>query len=193
MKRHWVVNHSLDALRLEVFAQIVTVQSRILETNGVVVAGRLTVFFEMWWLYTIYPSGQIYVAVEATARTESWSAPQLGLAVTLQSAPEVGLETYVNPEADPTAEPPVPAYATVRSKPHDAFLLYVLHDGGRPTRITESRSASDRVSLVAIADKRGGIEERWAGHLYLGSDGSLSGGEALARAVGYATPAAPKP
>lgn len=151
------------------------------------------------WVYAIYPSGQVYVAVKATARTESGETLPLGFAVTLASAPEDELETYVSARADSAGAQQTPAYATARSKPHDAFLLYVMDDAGRPMRITESAPGTDptsasteRVSFIAVGDGPEGDVETWASHILLGSASVITDEEALARALDYASPTAPR-
>lgn len=50
------------------------------------------------WVYTIYPTGQLYVAVETARSPDSRSAfgePPLGLAVTLSAAPEDEFQTHI--------------------------------------------------------------------------------------------------
>ncbi len=151
------------------------------------------------WTYTIYPTGQIYVVVEATAATGTWTPPQLGLAVTLASAPEDGLRCFVGtpPDEPKSAQPPV--YATARSETTGAFLLYVVDDTNRAARITESTlpgggvsDAEGHTSLIAVADASGEDIETWFCHILLGAASEASDEDAFARAVDYTRPAAPR-
>jgi hypothetical protein len=150
-------------------------------------------------VYTIYPTGQLYVGVETTAATESWSAPQLGLAVTLSSMSENELETYVAPYVGESISEPVPPYATVRSRRRDALLLFVPHSQGRGVRVIKSApglddaaSQSDRISLIATVDRHEANVESWACHVLLGATTKISEAEALARALAYARAATPE-
>jgi hypothetical protein len=119
-------------------------------------------------VYTIYPTGQIYVAVEATAigdRPASWPgkpagwrqssrstprAPKLGLSVTFAAGSKGECEALVGQTCQAsllvqsvTEESNItqsPPYAVARSQPSDAFLLYVVGGVSQPIRLTESVS-----------------------------------------------------
>ncbi len=148
------------------------------------------------WVYTIYPTGQMYVAVTATSAVKSWS-PHLGLAVTLSTTPEDDLQTFVPTQAEESEGGRPPIYGTVRSKGSDALLLYVLDDSDKKVRITESTAdtdsastVADHISLVAVAEGAAKDVQAWSCHILLGTDGEVAYEEALARAVDYANPAA---
>jgi hypothetical protein len=199
------------------FGKVVVAKSRIIELNPV----RAVITCE-WrfaedsksaqavlderpfqrWVYTIYPSGQIYVAIESTAKTEAWSPEQLGLAVTLAFPPDTQTEARAGPEngKDDHAGP-APAFAAARNKPTDALLLYALHETARPVQMTQTALASEatntppsteRISFVATSGPQTKHIERWASHILLASSGKVSDDEARARAIDYAQPVAPR-
>jgi hypothetical protein len=151
------------------------------------------------WTYTIYPSGQIYVSVEAASAARTWSVPRLGLAVALASPPSEELRTFVggDGEGDEVARSPV--YGTVRNTTNDALLLYVVHNGQEAMRISDAPATSgkapigaDSVSLVAFGEKQGRNVEKWSCHMFVGSSSEVSDEEVLARAVAYARPVPPR-
>jgi len=131
------------------------------------------------WVYTIYPSGQVFVTVEATGRTKSWSPPGLGLAVTIASPGDDPWQTNISP---------APVYATLRSQPRDTVLVYMLNPGSGSASIVEQTDPQRRrLSLVAVAPSPGALGEvvRWASQLVLGSSGEVPDADAAARAVEY--------
>ncbi len=144
------------------------------------------------WIYTVYPSGQVYVTVECTAATKSWVAPQLGLAVTLVSTEENDLETYAAPTSPDASPVDQPAYAWARSKSGDAFLLYTLGERQASSCMIEQYDAERRrLSFVAVADSADADVATWQCRLLLAPADEVSDEEALARAVDYADPVAP--
>ena len=135
------------------------------------------------WVYSIYPSGQVFVTVEATGRTKSWSPPGLGLAVTIASSGDDPWQTNISP---------APVYATLRSQPRDTVLVYMLNPGSGSGPIVEQTDPQRRrVSLVAGPPSPGAPGEvvRWASQLVLGSSGEVADADAAARAVEYSQPA----
>ncbi|MEK7731498.1 MAG: hypothetical protein AAB363_06530, partial [Planctomycetota bacterium] len=60
------------------------------------------------WVYTVYPSGQVFVAVEATGMTKSWTPPGLGLAVTVASSAADEWRIQTAPPVEAPAEPVAP-------------------------------------------------------------------------------------
>ncbi|UCC32187.1 MAG: hypothetical protein JSU86_07870, partial [Phycisphaerales bacterium] len=192
------------------FGEAVVVRSKIVEMNAVravVVAewrfvddpesakGALDHRPFQRWVYTIYPTGQMYVAVTGTSATKTWS-PHLGLAVTLSGTSEDKLQTFVAAPVEESEGQRYPVYGTVRSTAGDALLLYVVDDSGKTVRITESTvdtdstsATTDQASLVAVADGDADDVQAWSCHILLGADGQVSDQEALTRAVEYAKPA----
>ncbi len=136
------------------------------------------------WVYTIYPTGQVYVAVECTAKTNSWSASQLGLAVTLSSRTGDGLQTRTSSES---AQPPT--FATARTESTDSFLLYTLSEPHRFVPIRQQvADERRRVSLVATRPAKGLDVETWVCQLTLGPASEISDRQASARAIDYCEP-----
>lgn len=157
------------------------------------------------WLYTIYPSGQIYVQVEATASTAQWSAPELGLAVTVASSPGMHLDTFTAEAQSDGENADALAYATARSDEADAVLLYAVRgvsadrgfmkmrasaagDSGVPAALKDQAHES----LVAPGGGPSGDVYRWACHLFVGSSSKLPEDEAQARALAYLRPRLPE-
>ena len=148
------------------------------------------------WTYTIYPTGQIYVRVEAVNLPATYPANALGLAVMMFAAAEDELETSVA-EATETSgrdeegrEVASPCFATGRSRAKDAFLLYALSSAGSGARMEVRRDATlRRVSFVAVDTSAGaGSSRRWMSHLLLGSSRLVSDAEAIQRVTDYVGP-----
>jgi hypothetical protein len=138
------------------------------------------------WVYTVYPSGQVFVAVEATAATKSWSPPGLGLAVTLASPVDDPWQTQIATAGDGAEQPSTPVYATARSRPRDTLLLYMVHPAGGGSRIVEQADAHRRrVSLVGTQERAPGEMVKWACQLVLAPSEEVSQADVAARAVEY--------
>jgi hypothetical protein len=154
------------------------------------------------WTYTIYPTGQLYVGVEATAATDTWRPRRLGLAVSLVTEP--GDAVTLQSETASTEMPDsTPAYGVIRRGGADAQLLYALApQAGRPVRLirvdqpgrdTDGRTSD--TSLIAVTDQDRPVEHSvalWASHLLLAGAGDVRDDELRARAVDYADPVAPR-
>jgi hypothetical protein len=123
------------------------------------------------WVYTIYPTGQVYVAVDSTSTSTVAPAPPLGLTVTMAMDRDGDIRTYLEPvraapdprafsarrDAEPRTQsrpdrssaraagvsdtPPRPYYAFARSEQADAFLLYVPGDQPRLLGLAEESHA----------------------------------------------------
>ena len=142
------------------------------------------------WVYTVYPTGQVFVAVEATGMTKSWTPPGLGLAVTVATSDDDEWIMQTAAPADGTAAPSKPVYATARSQPRDTMLVYMLDSASAPARIVEQAdSTARRVSLIGTLDSAPAEVARWTCQLMLGSAGEVSDADAAARAAQYAGPA----
>jgi hypothetical protein len=178
----------------------VLVWQRILEMNVVRVVVACTWWFVddpnaavddrpyQRWVYTIYPTGQIYVAVEHTAATEQWSPSELGLAVTVASSEDDERRLYQSVVGgSPTRQEPRVPFATVRNHPNDSFLLFALgkrHESARIAEIVDPSRA--RVSLVAAAGQSGLDMDAWACQILVGGAVDISDEEAAARVADYA-------
>ena len=141
------------------------------------------------WVHTIYPTGQVYVSVEAAASS--------GLAVTLANDAEHPFNINVT-EADHADSTATPAYATAGSEPLNAMLLYTVAGVGRSIRMTESETDSDDVSASAsprrVTFTAGGSTPtedavQWSCHLLLGAAGNITRKDVQRRVVEYVFPA----
>lgn len=151
------------------------------------------------WVYTIYSTGQMYVAVEASTRTSTWSAPQIGLAVTVASARDADFETIISTLPSETATARPTPFLLARAPKCDAALLYVVDDHDRPIEITETvwpagkdSTATNRTIFMAVAEPTDGAIQSWTCHLLLGAASRLSLDDATARVLGYARPVSPQ-
>lgn len=141
------------------------------------------------WVYTVYPSGQIFVAVEATGNTKSWTPPGLGLAVTVASSADDEWKMQTATPADATAQPSKPGYTTARSQARDTMLAYMLDPASGSSRIVEQAdSTARRVSLIGTQESAPGEVAKWACQLVLASSGEVSEADAAGRAFEYAQP-----
>lgn len=183
------------------FGQMVVARQRIVEMNPV----RIVIDTE-WrfvndtdeslenrpfhrWVYTIYRTGQLYVATECTAQAEDWDNSSLGLAVTIASTRDDDLRTF-SPASDAAATTPWhPAFASARSQEGKAVLLYVLDDGPSTRIVEQFEKKRRRASFVAIRPAREAPTETWACHLLLGPSDAVTDEEAVLRAADYARPA----
>jgi hypothetical protein len=151
------------------------------------------------WVYHIYASGQVYVSVEATAGTPTWTPSELGLALTIASTPSDGIVTKIIDPAGITLNPSGAAFATARLNESDTFLLYGVRTDGVATRMRDASvhtaggdAPSELISLVATANRQAGSVASWSCHLMFGASSSISQAEALQRAVAYAAPTPPR-
>ncbi len=179
------------------FGRNVMARSRIIEMNSVRVVVECDWRFVedadtplvdrpfQRWTYTIYPTGQMYVVVESTAKTPTWSASELGLAVTVATRTGDGLQTHTAPQA---AQPP--AFATMRTDSTDSLVLFALNEPHAFTPVRERLdSKRGRASLVASRPVAANDVERWLCGLTLGSAKATSDEETAARAMAFCNPA----
>jgi len=142
------------------------------------------------WVYTIYPSGQVFVVVEATGSTKSWTPPSLGLAVTVASSADDEWKTQTAAPTVATADPPRPVCAMARSQPRDTVLVFMLDSPSASSRIVEKVDSTARhVSLILILENSPVEIAKWTCQLALASAGDISDADATARAAEYAGPA----
>ena len=148
------------------------------------------------WIYTIYPSGQLYVTV--TVLDSSALPTATGLAVSVSASSEGDLQ--VNMAKRPKGNRPstLPMYASARMASSDALLLYTVSDVAGTLRIEQltqgvgdSSATSDQTSFIAYPPLEALGPTRWYSHLFLGSSSQVGDAEVLARAFGYARPVLP--
>jgi len=143
------------------------------------------------WVYTVYPSGQIYAAVECAAPTlPAASSGQTGLAVTIAAPDDQNVQTVLHGPAGETDAPV--AYATVRDGSGFAFLLYVpAQESGSPLRMLEQPDEDRRrLSLLAVRPGEPRAEGPWYCHLLLAPADLVGDEEAEVRAMGFQHPSA---
>jgi hypothetical protein len=142
------------------------------------------------WQYTIYPTGQIYVAVQSVAETATWSPPQLGLAVSISSL--YPYEWRVHPAAQLGVPEPLRhvVFGSARGQVSDgAFLLFAMSDSQATPRIMRQLDAPhDRLALIATGPKPAGATQRWTCLLMLATSGDVSESEVTARVLDYGQP-----
>ncbi len=148
------------------------------------------------WVYTIYPTGQMFVEVEATAAAGPDWSPQLGLAVTFASAQPGEIETRVVSgdraveHEESSAGSSQLLYATARSQVADSFLMYVPFAGHTPTRIVEQVDPTNRrTSFVVINSTGEPVVQRWVSQITFSLSGRVPDDEAASRAADYIEPA----
>ncbi|MDO8631441.1 MAG: hypothetical protein Q7R41_13220, partial [Phycisphaerales bacterium] len=152
------------------------------------------------WSYTIYPTGQIIAAIEATVETESWSPPRVALAVTFSSASEEQVQTRIEGvaagaaasqpgESSARATIAGPAFAAARSVVTDSLLLFVPYPSEPNTRVVEHADAvRRRTSFVALDDAAHSKVRKWVCAIVLAAAAGTDDAEVLLRATDYTTP-----
>ncbi len=143
------------------------------------------------WVYTIYPTGQLYGTVECAANLETWSAPKLALAVAMAAGQEGEFQHDVSRKTE-SAETfdELSPFASARSEQGDAFMMYMPGEPERLLQLTyEFDAQRRRVSFVAVNEPGGAAIESWRWQLLLASADRVADDEALARAVDYSSPA----
>lgn len=142
------------------------------------------------WVYTIYPTGQIYVDVQCTASSPRFTPPRLGLAVSLSA--ELFPSAFVHQPGGSPSDGPLAdtLYATARGQdPEDPFLLYALSSQESATRMAKSGDAGSGVfNLIASGPSPDGGVQHWRCHLHLGSSQENPEADSGSRALGYASP-----
>ena len=144
------------------------------------------------WRYVIYPSGQLYVTVEATAETPTWKGAKLGVAVSLTPSNPSAAEAHTGVAEMEAGSAESASFAWVRMADADAHLLFMANVNGRPVHISgttdgAATGAGGRVELVASSEKPPGQVARWTCQLRIGA-GPLTEAEAAAQARGYTHP-----
>lgn len=143
------------------------------------------------WQYTIYRSGQIYVAVEATRGDRAALVPPLGLALNLATGEEDVIQTHAAAGMDVGVASRHAAYASARKREGNAFLLYSVAkpDNSASVEMIQQVDAAHRVvSLIAQAAAEPPPLQRWSCEVWLSSAGEVSDDDALSRAVSFRNP-----
>ncbi len=144
------------------------------------------------WVYTVYPTGQLYAGIEFTANTAAWSPGPLGLAVTMAVSDERDMQTYTVSNAD-AASGAHPIFARIRNQPADSCLLFVpAFSDPLPRFVTRRDKERRRVSMVAVRPMDDREVDSWACHLRISGNHDVSDEESAARALAYQQPDPPR-
>ncbi len=138
------------------------------------------------WVYTIYPTGQIYARVECTARVEGWSAGQLGLAVSMSAIGKDAIQVHT--ATDPSQPP---TYAVGRSVSGGYSLTFAPAQPCSVTSVQErAESGARQITFIASKPPSEAAIERWACVLSLGTSGDVSKEELAVPVADYHQPPA---
>ena len=141
------------------------------------------------WVYTIYATGQIYVAVEASVPDDVGVAEQLGLAVSLNaaSAPELQVGSTARPSdgaSDSAAQ-----FGLARWPSAGASVLFVPYPSNPPVPIVAHRGGrAGSVSLVLRGGRVEGGVAHWTCHVWIGPAENADQIRASERARAYGDP-----
>lgn len=141
------------------------------------------------WIYTIYPTGQIYVAIETTAHTNSFNPKKLALSVSASHSQKNPIETFVRrPSGEGAQRDSI--YAWLRNESADMAMLFVPMQMDDIIEQTDTKRES--VSFIAIDKKNNSETKHWISQLYVTSSSALSDEQANARATTYQHPPMPE-
>lgn len=141
------------------------------------------------WMYTIYPTGQIFVAVEATSATNTFNPEQMGLSISAANITKNPVQTFVNTNTTEGKENQ-PIFAWIRDTSTNAAMLYIpLHATDIIEQIDSTR---ENVSFVAVDEHGLKNIKRWIGQLFLTTSAELSNEFAVARATAFQQPPMPE-
>lgn len=127
------------------------------------------------WRYTIYPTGQVYVLIETTSKTDDGWSPQLGLSVSLASSQRHGIETLIPQMDREEDDADVPMFAMLSNPTASSELLFVPDLISKTLRFVENVSEDGRlVSITALDDRAATPVKRWISHLVLSNEKNSS-------------------
>lgn len=135
------------------------------------------------WLYTVYPTGQVYVAVDYEASSGDERVP-LGLAVGLTATSEDAVQTSTMGGEDRSI-----TYGLIQSDPTKYAMLFVLDRLCR-LHVVQSRDGDGRKEVTMVASQSKQVDEggHWLCQLYLASGATLSPESARGRAMAFVEP-----
>jgi len=132
------------------------------------------------WLYTIYPTGELFVSVDATVANEMWSAPNVGLQITL-APPDGGQHDVGIGSIPPSASTTRSAYAWAGSQSQGGYLLYVVPtQAPAATIVTRTDPKSRHLSLAATGGNPQAGEQSWNSVIKLRVTGEAGTSDAAA-------------
>lgn len=144
------------------------------------------------WMYTIYPTGQIFVAVEATSATDSFNPEQMGLSVSGANPAKNPVQTFVNTIASDgeNGNENQPIFAWMRDTAVNTTMLFIpLHATDIIEQIDSTRES---VSFVAVDVPGLKNIKRWISQLCLTTSSELSKELAVMRATAFQHPPMPE-
>ena len=157
------------------------------------------------WVYTIYPSGQVFVSMETPTAPKDWTASRIAVCVGFTPSTRTETPTILHPRNLAEDGRVVrPAFATARDKAAGTALLFIPWDAVAMTLLDPDRddqdqdhaqTASQTMTICAHqADQArddGGLTQ-WTGQLLLIADEQLTEAQAEKRAIEYALPNPPR-
>ena len=131
-------------------------------------------------VYTIYPTGQIYVAGTSSAVSDQAPILAVQMAWTPQ-APEVQL-------GGAGTDSRKVALARATSVEGDAGVLFIPYADSRSAHLQRVNDETNRVTSLVWQPSEAAYQTSWQCHLVLGSASELSGDSGQARALDYVFP-----
>ena len=162
----WFSRVALDAF--PAWGERIVARQRLLEATATRVVAECTWDFlpfegdatadmpRQSWTYTLYPSGDLYIHIDCTTETATWTADRVGLAVSRRDRENMDLVCHSTSQLGDTGRLLHVPYAWLRDGDSgEPGLLFAVHDGrsaplmaclrsptlSRPSGGTESRSS----------------------------------------------------
>ncbi len=147
------------------------------------------------WAYSIYPTGQLYVAVDDRPPPDQHSPESRNLRVALAADAEEDWQPSIHGLPTGTLATDESPYVVVRGLKHGVCLLYAAVNPGRPIippqMIREMGSSTWKLTdptFEAVDYQPDPNGRRWLTHLWLGSTANPTCAAAEARAKAYLKP-----
>ncbi len=142
------------------------------------------------WMYTIYPTGQIFVSADAV-RPQGDPSPQSALTINMAwmpSAPTIHFGRSGGGQGSGESSQSA-AFALARIAEADAALLFIPYFDADPAQITDISDATARTtSLVWSRNAATGSTNGWQCQLFLTSSSAIDEAQATSRANDYTQP-----
>ena len=140
------------------------------------------------WTYTLYPSGDLYIHIDCTTETATWTADRVGLAVSRRECENTDLVCHSTSQLGDTGRLLHVPYAWLRDGDSGGpGLLFAVHDGrSTPLMVCLRSPTLSRVTAVAYGGETRKPAQRWDSMLALGTPGAV--GQPASRALHYCFP-----
>lgn len=136
------------------------------------------------WLYTVYPTGQVFVSVTLPEDPPDSSA--ITMAVNLAASPAAPIIQVGRLDESAAKDT---AFAVARFAESDSALLFIPYPDKNPAQIKEVVDATTRTaSLLWSRGPNTSASDRWRGQLFLTPSSTLDEFQAAARALDYIQP-----